>query len=82
VNPAIAGNPRDLHHGHGPYLFLELTPRLRGGLGQSQELVLQRLIGLWITAVARQILVNGLRAGFRSCAEGGLVGHRMGVASF
>jgi len=30
VNPAIAGNPRDLHHGHGPYLFLELTPRLRG----------------------------------------------------
>ena len=29
VNPAIAGNSRDLHHGHGPYLFLELTPRLR-----------------------------------------------------
>lgn len=53
-----------------------------GGLGQSQELVLQRLISLWITAVAMQILVNGLRAGFRSCAEGGLVGHRMGVASF
>ncbi len=30
VNPATAGNPGDLHHGHGPYLFLELTPRLRG----------------------------------------------------
>ncbi len=53
-----------------------------GGLGQSQELVLQRLIALWITAVAMQILVNELKAGFRSCAEGGLVGHRMGVASF
>ena len=46
----------------GPYLFQQLTPRLRSWLGQSQELMLQRLIGLLITALAMLILVNGLRA--------------------
>ena len=45
----------------GPYLFQQLMPRLRSWLGQSQELMLQRLIGLLITALAMLILVNGLR---------------------
>ena len=66
----------------GPTCSLSSRHGCGGGHGQSQELVLQRLIALWITAVAMQILVNGLRAGFRSWAEGGLVGHRMVVVSF
>jgi small neutral amino acid transporter SnatA (MarC family) len=45
----------------GPYLIPLLTPRLRFWLGQSQELVLQSLIGLLIIAVAMLILVTGLR---------------------
>ena len=45
----------------GPYLFQQLMPRLRSWLGQSQELMLQRLIDLLITALAMLILVNGLR---------------------
>ncbi|MCP9788110.1 MarC family protein [Cyanobium sp. Maggiore-St4-Cus] len=48
----------------GLYLFLQLTPRLRGWLGQTRERVLQRLMGLLITAVAVQILVNGLKGCF------------------
>ncbi len=48
----------------GLYLFLPLTPRLRGWLGQTREPVLQRLVGLLITAVAVQILVNGLQGCF------------------
>jgi len=38
--------------------------RLRGWLDQTRERVLQRLIGLLITAVAVQILVNGLKGCF------------------
>ena len=45
----------------GLYLFLQFTPRLRGWLGKTRERVLQRLMGLLITAVAVQILVNGLK---------------------
>lgn len=48
----------------GLYLFLQFTPRLRGWLGQTRERVLQRLMGLLITAVAVQILVNGLKGCF------------------
>ncbi len=48
----------------GLYLFLQFTPRLRGWLGQTREWVLQRLMGLLITAVAVQILVNGLKGCF------------------
>lgn len=48
----------------GLYLILQLTPRLRGWLGQTRERVLQRLMGLLITAVAVQILVNGLKGCF------------------
>jgi len=48
----------------GLYLFLQLTPRLRGWLGQTRVRVIQRLMGLLITAVAVQILVNGLKGCF------------------
>ena len=48
----------------GLYLFLQLTPRLRGWLGKTRERVLPRLMGLLITAVAVQILVNGLKGCF------------------
>jgi len=48
----------------GLYLFLQLTPRLRGWLGQTPVRVIQRLMGLLITAVAVQILVNGLKGCF------------------
>lgn len=48
----------------GLYLFLLATPRLRGWLGDLRERVLQRLMGLLITAVAVQILVNGLQGCF------------------
>ena len=48
----------------GLYLFLQFTPRLRVWLGQTRERVLQRLMGLLITAVAVQILVNGLKGCF------------------
>jgi multiple antibiotic resistance protein len=48
----------------GLYLFLQFTPRLRGWLGKTRERVLQRLMGLLITAVAVQILVNGLKGCF------------------
>ncbi len=48
----------------GLFLFLLLTPRLRQWLGQTRERVLQRLMGLLITAVAVQILVNGLKGCF------------------
>ena len=48
----------------GLYLFLQFTPRLRGWLGQTRERVLQRLMGLLITAVAVQILVNGMKGCF------------------
>ncbi|MEA5473480.1 MarC family protein [Synechococcus sp. CCY9201] len=48
----------------GRFLFLLLTPRLWQWLGQTRERVLQRLMGLLITAVAVQILVNGLKGCF------------------
>ena len=50
-------------------LFLLATPQLRGWLGDTREQVLQRLMGLLITAVAVQILVTGLRAASRSWPE-------------
>ncbi|MFM7513712.1 MAG: MarC family protein [Cyanobium sp.] len=46
------------------YLFLLATPQLRGWLGDTREQVLQRLMGLLITAVAVQILVTGLQGCF------------------
>lgn len=46
------------------YLFLLATPQLRGWLGDSLEQVLQRLMGLLITAVVVQILVTGLQGCF------------------
>jgi multiple antibiotic resistance protein len=48
----------------GLFLFLLLTPRLRYWLGQTRERVLQRLMGLLITAVAVQIMVSGLKGCF------------------
>jgi multiple antibiotic resistance protein len=45
-------------------LLLQLTPRLRNWLGQTRERVLQRLMGLLITAVLVQILVSGLKGSF------------------
>jgi multiple antibiotic resistance protein len=45
-------------------LFLLATPQLRGWLGDTREQVLQRLMGLLITAVAVQILVTGLQGCF------------------
>ena len=46
----------------GPFLLL--TPRLRNRFAQTREGVLQSLMGLLITAVAVQILVNGLKGCF------------------
>ncbi|MCP9777424.1 hypothetical protein [Cyanobium sp. Tous-M-B4] len=43
--------------------------------------VLQRLMGLLITAVAMQVLVNGPEAASRSWPERGWEGQRMSLAS-
>ena len=64
MDRATAGEPDDLRLTMGLYLFLELTPQLRGWLGQTQERLLQRLMRLLIIAVAVQILVNGLKGRF------------------
>ena len=61
--------------------FLQLKPRLRGLVGQTHERVLQRLMGLLITAVAMQILVNGPEAASRSWPERGSEGQRMSLVS-
>jgi multiple antibiotic resistance protein len=45
-------------------LYLLATPQLRGWLGETREQVLQRLMGLLITAVVVQMLVTGLQGCF------------------